>query len=113
MRLRILESPAFRRIQESGTAVRIPLVDVFKNYWKQVLVAGAYLAQNVTFYILISFVLTYGTEQLGLPRNLMDSIVVISSVVSFFLLPTFALLSDRFGRKPLLLTGTAGMGILA
>ena len=36
MRLRILESPAFRRIQESGTAVRIPLVDVFKNYWTQV-----------------------------------------------------------------------------
>ena len=114
IRLRILESPAFQRIRESGTAARIPLVDVFKNYWKQVLmVAGAYLAQNVTFYILISFVLTYGTEQLGLARNLMVSIVVISSVVSFFLLPTFALLSDRFGRKPLLLTGTAGMAVLA
>jgi MFS family permease len=57
IRLRILESPAFQRIRESGTAARIPLVDVFKNHWKQVLVvAGAYLAQNVTFYILISFV---------------------------------------------------------
>lgn len=43
----------------------------------------------------------------------MVSIVVISSVVSFFLLPAFALLSDRVGRKPLLLTGTVGMAVMA
>ena len=114
IRLRILESPAFQSIQESGTTARVPLVDVFRDHWKQVLVvAGAYLAQNITFYILISFVLAYGEEQLGFPRPTVISIIVISSIASFFLLPIFALLSDRFGRKPLLLTGTAGMGIFA
>ncbi len=114
IRLRILESPAFQRIQESGTASRVPLVEVFRDHWKQLLiVAGAYLAQNVTFYILIAFTLTYGQEQLGFARNAMVSIVVISSTISFFLLPTFALVSDRFGRKPLLLAGTAGMAIFA
>lgn len=114
IRLRILESPAFRRLQESGTAVDIPLVEVAKNHWKQVLVvAGAYLAQNITFYILISFSLTYGTQQLGFERPTMVSLIVISSVVSLFLLPAFALLSDRVGRKPLLLTGALGMGVFA
>jgi hypothetical protein len=77
----------------------VPLVDVFRDYWKQVLVvAGAYLAQNATFYILISFTLEYGQSQVGLACPVMVSIVVISSIASFFLLPTFALLSDRVGR---------------
>lgn len=114
IRLNILESPAFQNVQESGTASPAPLVEVFRDHWKQVLVvAGAYLAQNVTFYILIAFTVAYGTEQLGLSRPFMVSIVVISSVVSFFLLPAFALLSDRVGRKPLLLTGTVGMAVMA
>ena len=114
IRLNILESPAFQNVQESGTASQTPLVEVFRDHWKQVLVvAGAYLAQNVTFYILIAFTVAYGTEQLGLSRPFMVSIVVISSVVSFFLLPAFALLSDRFGRRPLLLTGTVGMAVMA
>ena len=114
IRLNILESPAFQNVQESGTASQAPLVEVFRDHWKQVLVvAGAYLAQNVTFYILIAFTVAYGTEQLGLSRPFMVSIVVISSVVSFFLLPAFALLSDRFGRRPLLLTGTVGMAVMA
>lgn len=114
IRLNILESPAFRNVQEAGTASPAPLVEVFRDHWKQVLVvAGAYLAQNVTFYILIAFTVAYGTEQLGLSRPFMVSIVVISSVVSFFLLPAFALLSDRVGRKPLLLTGVAGMAVMA
>jgi MHS family shikimate/dehydroshikimate transporter-like MFS transporter len=114
IRLNILESPAFQNVQESGTASQAPLVEVFRDHWKQVLVvAGAYLAQNVTFYILIAFTVAYGTEQLGLSRPFMVSIVVISSVVSFFLLPAFALLSDRFGRRPLLLTGIVGMAVTA
>ena len=114
IRLNILESPAFRGIQESGSASRAPLVETFRDHWRQLLVvAGAYLAQNVTFYILIAFTVAYGTEQLGLSRPFMVSIVVISSVASFFLLPAFALLSDRVGRKPLLLTGAVGMAVMA
>ena len=114
VRLNILESPAFQGIQESGSTSQVPLIEVFRDHWRQVLVvAGAYLAQNVTFYILISFTLEYGQSQLGLARPVMISIVVISSTISFFLLPTFALLSDRMGRKPLLLAGTAGMGVFA
>ena len=114
IRLRILESPAFQRLREAGGAVQVPIVEVFRHNLKQLfVVAGAYLAQNVTFYVLISFTLTYGEETLNLPRNTMISIVVISSIVSFFLLPTFAHLSDRVGRKRMLLTGLVGMAVLS
>jgi len=114
IRLNILESPAFQGLQESGSASQLPIIDTFREHWKQVLVvAGAYLAQNVVFYILIAFTLAYGQDQLGLTRPFMTSIVVISSVVSFLLLPAFALMSDRVGRKPLLLIGTVGMAVTA
>ncbi|MDQ3566602.1 MAG: MHS family MFS transporter [Actinomycetota bacterium] len=113
IRLRILESPAFQRLREAGGAVAVPIVEVFRNNLKQLfVVAGAYLAQNVTFYILISFTLTYGEETLKLPRNLMISIIIISSIASFLMMPLFAALSDRVGRKLMLLTGAAGMGTL-
>src|SRR5215203_6621554 len=47
IRLNILESPAFQGMQESGTASRVPLVEAFRDHWRQLLVvAGAYLAQN-------------------------------------------------------------------
>jgi MHS family shikimate/dehydroshikimate transporter-like MFS transporter len=114
IRLRILESPAFQRIRESGTEAQVPLVEVFRTYPKQIaIVAGTYLSINVTFYILISFVLTYGTETLGLSRNVLTGIVVITSIASFLLLPVFGALSDRFGRRALILAGTAGMGIFS
>jgi metabolite-proton symporter len=114
IRLRILESPAFQRIRESGTESRMPLVEVFRTYPKQVfIVAGAYLSINVTFYILISFVLTYGTETLGLGRNLLTGIIIITSVVSFVSMPFFGSLSDRLGRRLLILGGTAGMGVFS
>ena len=114
IRLRILESPAFQRIRESGTQSQMPLVEVFRTYPKQIfIVAGSYLSINVTFYILISFVLTYGTETLGLGRNLLTGIIVITSVVSFLTMPFFGGLSDRLGRRVLILSGTAGMGVLS
>jgi MHS family shikimate/dehydroshikimate transporter-like MFS transporter len=114
IRLRILESPAFQRIREAGTESQVPLAEVFRTYPKQIaIVAGTYLSINVTFYILISFVLTYGTETLGLGRNVLTGIVVITSVASFLLMPVFGALSDRFGRKVPILAGTAGMGIFS
>jgi MHS family shikimate/dehydroshikimate transporter-like MFS transporter len=45
IRLRIMESPAFRRVQETQTEARMPIVDVIRTYPKQVLLAaGAFLA---------------------------------------------------------------------
>jgi MHS family shikimate/dehydroshikimate transporter-like MFS transporter len=114
IRLRIMESPAFRRVQESNTEARMPIVDVVRTYPKQVLLAaGAFLVINAYFYILVSYLINYATAEAGMSNSTILTVVLISSVVSFFAMPLFAALSDRSGRRPIYLAGVVGMGISA
>jgi MFS transporter, MHS family, shikimate and dehydroshikimate transport protein len=114
IRLRIMESPAFRRVQESNTEARMPIVDVARTYPKQVLLAaGAFLVINAYFYILVSYLINYATAEAGMSNSTILTVVLISSVVSFFAMPLFAALSDRSGRRPIYLAGVVGMGISA
>jgi MFS transporter, MHS family, shikimate and dehydroshikimate transport protein len=96
IRLRIMESPAFRRVQESNTEARMPIVDVVRTYSKQVLLAaGAFLVINAYFYILVSYLINYATAEAGMSNSTILTVVLIASVVSFFAMPLFAALSDR------------------
>jgi MHS family shikimate/dehydroshikimate transporter-like MFS transporter len=114
IRLRIMESPAFRRVQETNTEARMPIVDVVRTYPKQVLLAaGAFLVINAYFYILVSYLINYATAEAGMSNSAILTVVLISSVVSFFAMPLFAALSDRYGRRPIYLLGVAGMGVSA
>src|SRR4029453_16603490 len=56
VRLRVLESPAFQEVKESGRASRAPLLDVFREHPKEVVIGmGLRFAQNVIFYIYTVF----------------------------------------------------------
>ncbi len=128
IRLRIAESPAFQQLQEmqeraqedrsqeeqgqesqaeEGEAPhRFPIVDVVRQQPKNVLVAmGMRMAENGSFYIFSVFVLTYTTEQLGLPRNLILNGVLLASAIEIFAIPAFGALSDRIGRRPVYMFG--------
>lgn len=106
IRLRILESPAFQQVQESGTQARMPIVDVLRVYPKQVLIAmGLRVAENGSFYVFSVFVLTYVTDQLGLPRTMALLGVMVASFIELFAIPFFGALTDRTGRKPVYMFG--------
>jgi MFS family permease len=68
---------------------------------------------NTAFYILITFVIAYGSSAagLGLPRAMMLSAVLISSVVTIPALIIFGALSDRYGRRHIFMVGAALEGI--
>ena len=114
IRLRILESPGFKRARETNTIVRVPILTALRKYPKQiVLAAGAYLSSGVTFYVTNVFGLSYGTEQLGLQNNTMLTLIIITAVFTTFALPAFGALSDRVGRRPTFIAGVVGMGAFA
>ncbi len=106
IRLRIEESPAFSEIQESHAETQTPVLDVIRNQPKNVLVSlGARLGDNVIFTIFEVFVLTYITQQLGLPESLALAGVLIGAGLELFTIPFFGALTDRVGRRPVFMGG--------
>jgi MFS family permease len=112
IRLSFYESPAFSRVRESGTEARMPIVDVLRTYPKNVLLGvGSRIGIDAAFYILAVYSLTYITAELGLPEGVGLTAITIAALIEIFTIPAFASLSDRVGRRPLLIGGAALMGI--
>jgi MFS family permease len=93
---------------------RSPVLEALRLYPRIILLAaGAFVGTNTVFYILITFVVAYGSSAagLGLPRAMMLSAVLISSVVTIPALIVFGALSDRYGRRHIFMAGAALEGI--
>lgn len=106
IRLKISETPAFKTLRESGARVDMPIVETLRNHWKQVLLAALCFANvGAIFYALFTFSITYGTTYIGLSRNTMLLVAVACSIVAFFGIPVAGVLSDRFGRRSVFMTG--------
>ena len=105
VRLKILETPAFQHMQESGGSSELPVVDVFRYHWRSLLLTmGAFFLLNGGFYVTITFMLAYGT-QIGVDSATMLIGVLIAGTVQIFAIGAFAALSDRVGRRPVYLGG--------
>ena len=107
IRLRVLESPSFEKVKDTGRESRAPLLDVFRDHPREVVIGmGMRFAQNVIFYIYTVFVLSYGEKTLGYPRSVMLRGVMIASFIGLFAVPFWSHLSDRLGRRPIYLSGS-------
>lgn len=95
---------------------RSPVLEVIRSHPREIiLAAGAFFAVQVTFYILVAFVMAYGSHPagLGLPRQMILTAVLISSCVQIPTLFLSAAYSDRFGRRGVYMLGAVLSGIWA
>ena len=107
IRLRISETPAFSQMKETGTEARIPIVELFRKYPKNIfLTLGARLGETASSNILNAFGISYITTQLGLSRSVALTGILIASGVGIFVVPILGALSDRIGRRPIYMAGT-------
>jgi len=106
VRLQILETPAFTKLKEARGESRAPLLDVFREHPREVLIGmGLRFAQNVIFYVYNVFVLSYGEKTLGYSRGVMLRGVMLASFIGLVSIPLWSHVSDRIGRRPVYLFG--------
>jgi MFS transporter, MHS family, shikimate and dehydroshikimate transport protein len=104
IRLRVLESPAFARVKELGTKSRVPLLEVLRDYPVAALLSiGVVLVNIGGYYIVITFTLSYTTEQLGVARNVPLIGLLLAGFAEIAGILIFAYVSDRIGKRPVAL----------
>ena len=124
VQLNMEDTEAFRELEErkdkrdlgSGKRLgeeRSPILEAMERYPRQILLAaGAFLSVQVTFYILIGFVLAYGSDPDGaaMRRETLLLAVLIGSAVQIAAQFVAAGYSDRHGRRGIFMLGAALLG---
>ena len=100
IRLRILETPEFVKVKESGQQAKIPFVDMIRKYPRNVALGmGARYIDGVFFNVLGVFVIGYLANTLKIPRQTALLGVTFAALVMIFTIPFFGKVSDRIGRR--------------
>lgn len=105
IRSHLSESPIYKAAKESGGLSRFPLRETISTYWLPLIIAiGVYTTVTTPFYTATVFIknfmetLGYDTSQ----SSMVNSLILVTMMVMF---PISAALSDRIGRKPVLISG--------
>jgi MFS family permease len=118
IQLNLEDTKAFRELetsskekQETKTAtpiIRSPIIEAVRKYPRRILLAaGAFLSVQVTFYILIAFLLAYGVASAEMSRDDMLAAVLIASAIMVPIQFVFSAYSDRHGRRGIFMLGAA------
>jgi MFS family permease len=113
IRNRVAESRLFEQaMAESEAPPKLPAMEVVRERPKAILLgAGLRVGENISYYILTVFSLTYLVDVAAESRSLALNALLIGAAVQFFAIPAFAALSDRIGRRPVYAFG--GLGLAA
>jgi metabolite-proton symporter len=107
IRLKITESPEFAKIKETRKVVKVPVVELLRADSRNVmLAAGLYLAHGVLFYAMTVYTLAYTTREYGLAQNTYLIGVTAAGAVQIFTIPFLGALSDKLGRRAVIIFGT-------
>ena len=112
VRLRIQETPAFRRTLEQNERVEVPMATVFREHALTLLLGTfAAVAVFVVFYLMTVFSLSWGTSKLGYTRQDFLVLQMISVVFFGLAIPLSAWLADRSSPRRILIAATVGMAV--
>jgi MHS family proline/betaine transporter-like MFS transporter len=114
LRFGVEESPMFKALKEQGKVVRAPLKEAFREFHKEMLTAvGVNWLNAAVFYTVWVYNTTYLATVIGLSLSSALLINTLSMLFLIIAIPIMGALSDRVGRKPLLIAGCVGVACLA
>jgi MFS family permease len=112
IRIGVLESPVFERLQIEGKVVRSPLLSVLRENWREVMLTTLLrTGQLVPYYVFTTYILSYGTQVLGMSRTTLLTCMSLRSIASIAIIPIAGHLSDVYGRKRVVGLGLIGVAV--
>ncbi|WP_198588539.1 MFS transporter [Geodermatophilus chilensis] len=108
IRYRLEDTPTFRALEDQADVARAPVFEMFRTHRRPLVLAlGAALLNAVAFYVLLSYMPTYLSEELGFgdTESFLATTIALATYIGFIFLTGMA--SDRFGRRSVLLTASA------
>ena len=122
IQLNLEDTKAFQELQQKrqindtkeNQIQQSPILEAIRKYPNRIaLAAGAFLSIQVTFYILIAFLLAYGVSSAEISRDAMLAAVLIASAIMVPSQFMFSSISDRYGRKGIFMAGAILTGLWA
>lgn len=113
LRTRLEETPVFEELVARGETSTVPFRETLK-YWRPILILmGFVLLLNVTDYGILTYMPTYLKDVLGLGEVAGNAIPMVVMVGMMVVIAPIGALSDRIGRKPIILTSCIGSIVLS
>ncbi|ETK36918.1 MFS transporter [Microbispora sp. ATCC PTA-5024] len=113
VRLRVEETPVFEAAREEVSRQKAPLLDVLRNHPRTLLLGvGVGLAAFVAQGTLTTYLIAYGVRT-GFPRQAVLNGLTLSSALAVLGIVGWSALSDRVGRRPVVLAGALLMAVFA
>lgn len=115
LRTKLEDTPEFQRLEAAGQkSQKAPFWETLTRNWRMILnLIGIVLLLNIADYMLLTTMPTYFTDTLGISEDTSLLLVIGVEIVQIALIAPLGALSDRIGRKPLLLTAAIGFIVLS
>lgn len=111
IRLQLAESPVFQKMKEEGTTSKAPLTEAFARWdnlrWVLVALLGAVAGQAVVWYTGQFYAMFFLEKMLLVDGATTNILIAIALAIGTPFFIVFGWLSDRIGRKPIILVGCA------
>ncbi|PRY48468.1 sugar phosphate permease [Geodermatophilus tzadiensis] len=107
------ETAEFERVEQEHTVAKLPVAVLFRDHWAAVLRVVFCALVSVVSTIVSTWALAHGTNIVGMERSTLLWMVILANVVALGVLPLWARLSDRIGRRPVFALGALGSAALA
>ena len=109
IRMRLNESPAFKKMKEEGTQSKAPIKESF-GQWKNLKIVilallGLTAGQAVVWYTGQFYALFFLTKSLGVEANTANILIALALLLGTPFFVVFGALSDKIGRKPIIMAG--------
>ncbi|MFC5824085.1 MFS transporter [Nonomuraea insulae] len=100
IRTRLMDTPAFEEAKADGLLAERPLSELFKVGKRSMLLSVALrLFETGSGFLIVTFSLSYATDNAGVSESVSTAGVMIASAVSIVCIPFYGYLGDKFGRK--------------